>query len=113
MLPTRRLLPLLLLPVPLLALATWLPVAGALAALAWLAALAARLGIPRAARAVGVANAQNPVAVAVPCHRVVGADGTLTGYAGGLERKRWLLAHESTRLPLFAAGARRDDSFTG
>jgi methylated-DNA-[protein]-cysteine S-methyltransferase len=65
--------------------------------------LAARLGMPGAARAVGLANGRNPIAVAVPCHRVVGADGTLTGYAGGLERKRWLLAHESVRLPLFAA----------
>ena len=57
-------------------------------------ALAARLGMPRAARAVGLANGRNPVAIAVPCHRVVGADGRLTGYAGGLERKRWLLEHE-------------------
>lgn len=69
-------------------------------------ALAARLGLPHAARAVGHANARNPVAIAVPCHRVVGADGTLTGYAGGLERKRWLLAHESARLPLFASRRR-------
>ena len=57
-------------------------------------ALAARLGAPRAARAVGLANGRNPVAIAVPCHRVLGADGSLTGYAGGLERKRWLLQHE-------------------
>ncbi len=57
-------------------------------------ALASRLGNPGAARAVGLANARNPVAIAVPCHRVVGADGTLTGYAGGLPRKRWLLEHE-------------------
>ncbi len=49
---------------------------------------------PAAARAVGAANGANPIAIVVPCHRVVGADGTLTGYAGGLERKRWLLAHE-------------------
>jgi methylated-DNA-[protein]-cysteine S-methyltransferase len=70
--------------------------------------LAARLGFTgRAARAVGLANARNPVAIAVPCHRVIGADGTLTGYAGGLERKRWLLAHESVRLPLFAAASVR------
>lgn len=62
-------------------------------------ALAARLGMPRAARAVGLANARNPVAVAVPCHRVVGADGSLTGYAGGLERKRWLLDHERRARP--------------
>ena len=57
-------------------------------------ALAARLGKPGAARAVGLANARNPVVIAVPCHRVVGADGSLTGYAGGLPRKRWLLDHE-------------------
>ncbi len=57
-------------------------------------ALAARLGVPSASRAVGAANGRNPIAIAVPCHRVVGADGSLTGYAGGIERKRWLLAHE-------------------
>lgn len=57
--------------------------------------LAAELGHPTAARAVGLANGQNPVAVVVPCHRVVGASGSLTGYAGGLERKRWLLDHEA------------------
>lgn len=57
--------------------------------------VAASLGKPGAARAVGRANALNPVAIVVPCHRVVGASGTLTGYAGGLERKRWLLAHEA------------------
>lgn len=62
--------------------------------------LAARLGMPRARRAVALANARNPIALAVPCHRVVGADGTLTGYAGGLERKRWLLAHEGAPRPL-------------
>jgi len=56
--------------------------------------LAAAVGAPRAVRAAGLANGQNPVAVIVPCHRVIGADGTLTGYAGGLERKRWLLRHE-------------------
>ncbi len=56
--------------------------------------LAARLGRPGAARAVGLANGANPVALAIPCHRVIGADGTLTGYAGGLGRKRWLLEHE-------------------
>jgi methylated-DNA-[protein]-cysteine S-methyltransferase len=63
-------------------------------------AIAARLGVAgdfRAARAVGLANARNPIAIAVPCHRVIGADGSLTGYAGGLERKRWLLAHERAR----------------
>ena len=61
-------------------------------------ALARELGRPRASRAVGMANARNPLALVVPCHRVIGADGSLTGYAGGLERKRWLLAHERARL---------------
>lgn len=56
--------------------------------------LAAAIGAPKAVRAAGLANGQNPVAVIVPCHRVIGANGTLTGYAGGLERKRWLLRHE-------------------
>ncbi len=56
--------------------------------------LAAAVGRPRAVRAAGAANGQNPVAVLNPCHRVIGANGTLTGYAGGLERKTWLLAHE-------------------
>jgi len=59
--------------------------------------LAAAIGSPRAVRAVGLANGSNPVGVIVPCHRVIGADGTLTGYAGGLERKRWLLAHEGVQ----------------
>ena len=57
-------------------------------------ALAARLGKPGASRAVGLANGRNPIGVVVPCHRVVGSDGRLTGYAGGLDVKRWLLAHE-------------------
>ena len=57
-------------------------------------ALAARVGRPRGAQAVGRANGQNPIAVVVPCHRVVGADGALVGYAGGLDRKAALLAHE-------------------
>ena len=56
--------------------------------------LASALGQPTAARAVGLANGSNPVGIVVPCHRVVGADGALTGYGGGLERKRWLLQHE-------------------
>ena len=56
--------------------------------------LAAAIGSPKAVRAAGLANGQNPVAVIVPCHRVIGSNGTLTGYAGGLERKRWLLKHE-------------------
>jgi methylated-DNA-[protein]-cysteine S-methyltransferase len=57
--------------------------------------IARRVGKPAAVRAVGMANHVNPVGVAVPCHRVVGADGSLTGYGGGLDRKRWLLAHEA------------------
>jgi methylated-DNA-[protein]-cysteine S-methyltransferase len=57
-------------------------------------ALAATLNAPKAMRAVGLANGANPIGVVVPCHRVIGADGSLTGYGGGLERKRWLLAHE-------------------
>jgi methylated-DNA-[protein]-cysteine S-methyltransferase len=61
--------------------------------------LARRIGRPAAVRAVGLANGANPVGVVVPCHRVVGADGTLTGYGGGLERKRWLLAHEAALPP--------------
>ncbi len=58
------------------------------------AGIAARVGRPSATRAVGAANGSNPVAVIVPCHRVIAADGTLCGYGGGLDRKRWLLAHE-------------------
>ncbi len=57
-------------------------------------ALAAKLGCPRSVRAVGTANGSNPISVVVPCHRVIGADGSLTGYGGGLDRKRWLLRHE-------------------
>ncbi len=57
-------------------------------------ALAAALGKPGAARAVGLANGSNPIGIVVPCHRVIGADGRLTGYAGGVERKAWLLRHE-------------------
>jgi methylated-DNA-[protein]-cysteine S-methyltransferase len=60
--------------------------------------LAARIGKPRAVRAVGLANGSNPVGVVVPCHRVIGADGSLTGYGGGLARKRWLLEHEGARM---------------
>jgi methylated-DNA-[protein]-cysteine S-methyltransferase len=56
--------------------------------------LADRLGQPSASRAVGLANGKNPISIIVPCHRVVGADGGLTGYGGGIERKRFLLAHE-------------------
>jgi methylated-DNA-[protein]-cysteine S-methyltransferase len=58
--------------------------------------LAREIGHPAAVRAVGTANGANPVAVVLPCHRVIGADGSLTGYGGGIERKRWLLDHEKT-----------------
>ena len=57
--------------------------------------LAAQLGVPSASRAVGLANGANPVSIVVPCHRVIGSDGKLTGYGGGLERKAWLLRHEA------------------
>jgi methylated-DNA-[protein]-cysteine S-methyltransferase len=62
-------------------------------------ALAAQLNRPKAVRAVGLANGANPAGVVVPCHRVIGADASLTGYGGGLERKRWLLEHEGVLLP--------------
>jgi methylated-DNA-[protein]-cysteine S-methyltransferase len=58
------------------------------------AKLAERVGRPTAVRAVGHANGDNPISVVVPCHRVIGTNGSLTGYGGGIERKRWLLAHE-------------------
>jgi len=58
-------------------------------------ALAKAIGRPAAVRAVGLANGSNPIAIVVPCHRVIGANASLTGYAGGLERKRWLLEHEA------------------
>lgn len=61
-------------------------------------ALAAEIGAPRAVRAVGHANGANPISVVVPCHRLVGANGALTGYGGGLDRKRWLLEHEGVIL---------------
>jgi methylated-DNA-[protein]-cysteine S-methyltransferase len=61
--------------------------------------LAVRLGQPKAMRAVGMANGANPIGVIVPCHRVIGANATLTGYGGGIERKRWLLRHEGA-LPM-------------
>lgn len=56
--------------------------------------MAAALGRPNAARAVGMANALNPISLVVPCHRLVGSNGSLTGYGGGIERKRWLIDHE-------------------
>ena len=65
--------------------------------------LAARIGSPSAMRAVGLANGANPVAVVVPCHRVIGSDGSLTGYGGGLPRKTWLLRHEGARFRDLAA----------
>jgi len=57
--------------------------------------LAAKIGKPKAARAVGMANSLNPIGIVLPCHRVVGCNASLTGYAGGLDRKRWLLGHEN------------------
>lgn len=66
--------------------------------------LARRIGRPKAVRAVGMANGANPIPIVVPCHRVIGADASLTGFGGGLDRKRWLLAHEGVDL------ARRGES---
>src|ERR1700746_2711313 len=65
-------------------------------------AMARQLGRPKSVRAVGLANGANPVAIVVPCHRVIGADGSLTGYGGGISRKRWLLTHEGVALEQFA-----------
>jgi O-6-methylguanine DNA methyltransferase len=62
-------------------------------------ALAMRLGRPGAARAVGLANGSNPISIIIPCHRVIGSDGRLTGYGGGIDRKAWLLDHEAGRGP--------------
>ena len=67
--------------------------------------LAGEIGAPSAVRAVGTANGSNPVPVIIPCHRVVRTDGTLGGYGGGLDRKRWLLDHERARLGRTAAAA--------
>jgi methylated-DNA-[protein]-cysteine S-methyltransferase len=66
-------------------------------------AIAQKLGDPKAVRAVGAANGQNPIAIIVPCHRVIGSSGDLVGYGGGLWRKKWLLAHEGHAMqrPLF------------
>ena len=63
-------------------------------------ALAARLSVPKAMRAVGHANGSNPISVVVPCHRLIGANGTLVKYGGGLQRKRWLLEHEGVTLKM-------------
>lgn len=76
------------------------------------AELARRIGRPAAVRAVGLANGSNPISIVVPCHRVIGSDGSLTGYGGGIERKRWLLAHErrvgaTPELPLSVAPMRK------
>lgn len=57
--------------------------------------IARAIGHPTAVRAVGLANGRNPLSIVVPCHRVIGSDGSLTGYGGGVERKQWLLAHEA------------------
>jgi len=65
--------------------------------------LATAIGAPAAVRAVGAANGSNPVGIVLPCHRVIGSNGQLTGYGGGLERKRWLLAHESAQRELRVA----------
>lgn len=72
------------------------------------AELARRIGKPKAVRAAGLANGQNPVSIVVPCHRVIGSDGSLTGYGGGLPRKRWLLEHEGVLM----RSAREEDRAT-
>jgi methylated-DNA-[protein]-cysteine S-methyltransferase len=64
------------------------------------------IGAPSAVRAVGTANGANPVAIVVPCHRVIGSNGALTGFGGGLPRKQWLLDHEGAQLGIFAASTR-------
>lgn len=63
---------------------------------------AVAVGTPTAVRAVGAANGRNPISIIVPCHRVIGADGKLVGYGGGLDAKKWLLGHEAQRTGLFA-----------
>ncbi len=68
--------------------------------------LARRIGDPNAARAVGAANGQNPISIIVPCHRVIGADGSLAGFGGGVATKRALLEHEQRHVGLFATAAR-------
>jgi methylated-DNA-[protein]-cysteine S-methyltransferase len=68
--------------------------------------LAMRIGRPAAMRAVGFANGANPISVVIPCHRLIGSDGSLTGYGGGLERKKWLLEHERVALGTRAERAR-------
>ena len=70
------------------------------------AQLARAVGHPTATRAVGAANGRNPIALVVPCHRVIASDGTLGGYGGGLEMKRWLLRHERSQSPPYSAALR-------
>ena len=70
--------------------------------------VARAIGKPGASRAVGLANGANPIAIVVPCHRVIGADGSLTGYGGGIDRKRWLLEHESKWSAASAPSTRRE-----
>ena len=77
------------------------------------AELARRIGRPSASRAVGHCNARNPISIIVPCHRVIGADRSLTGYAGGLERKRTLLAHEAMTAASVEVGSRQHDRQLG
>ena len=69
--------------------------------------LARKLNRPNGARAVGLAVGRNPIGIIVPCHRVVGSNGSLTGYGGGLDRKRWLLEHECSAAPLFRSVSNR------
>lgn len=71
-------------------------------------ALAKDIGFPKASRAIGRVMGQNPITILVPCHRIIGSQGTLTGYGGGLERKKWLLEHETGSLPLRIAKGRND-----
>jgi methylated-DNA-[protein]-cysteine S-methyltransferase len=73
-------------------------------------ALARKLGRPNSARAVGLATGANPIAIVVPCHRVIGADASLTGYGGGVDRKRWLLAHEGAATPSLSGSVARQFS---
>ena len=75
--------------------------------------LARRVGDPSAVRAVGGANARNPLPIVVPCHRVIGADGSLTGFGGGIQRKHWLLAHEGVPLAATRRGAPSDGALQG
>src|SRR3954470_21090114 len=77
------------------------------------AELARRIGRPTASRAVGHCNARNPISIIVPCHRVIGADSSLTGYAGGLDRKRALLAHEAMNAPTVAIRTQQRNSQLG